>query len=118
MITSSQLRASYLDFFVERGHVVIPSASLVPANDPTVLFTTAGMHPLVPNLLGEPHPSGTRLVNVQKCIRTGDIDLIGDDTHLTFFEMLGNWPLGDYYREDAIRWSHPVLVDELLRPIH
>ena len=117
MLTSKQLRNHYLEFFGQRGHAVIPSASLVPANDPTVLFTTAGMHPLVPNLLGEPHPAGTRLVNVQKCVRTGDIDLIGDDTHLTFFEMLGNWSLGDYYREDAIRWSFEFLVERLGLPV-
>jgi alanyl-tRNA synthetase len=90
---------------------VIPSASLVPANDPSVLFTTAGMHPLVPHLLGEPHPAGARLVNVQKCVRTGDIDEIGDDTHLTFFEMHGNWSLGDYFRDAAIRWSFEFLTD-------
>jgi alanyl-tRNA synthetase len=113
MLTSKQLRTRYLEFFGQRGHAVIPSASLVPANDPSVLFTTAGMHPLVPNLLGEPHPAGARLVNVQKCVRTGDIDLIGDDTHLTFFEMLGNWSLGDYYREEAIRWSFEFLVEGL-----
>jgi alanyl-tRNA synthetase len=118
MLTSKQLRNHYLEFFGQRGHAVIPSASLVPANDPTVLFTTAGMHPLVPNLLGEPHPAGTRLVNVQKCVRTGDIDLIGDDTHLTFFEMLGNWSLGDYYKEDAIRWSFEFLVQRLGLPVH
>ena len=117
MLTSKQLRTTFLEFFGQRGHAVIPSASLVPANDPTVLFTTAGMHPLVPNLLGEPHPAGARLANVQKCVRTGDIDLIGDDTHLTFFEMLGNWSLGDYYREEAIRWSFELLVDELRLPI-
>src|SRR5258706_788915 len=117
MIPSSQLPAKYLEFFVERNHVVIPSASLVPANDPTVLFTTAGMHPLVPNLLGEPHAGGTRLANVQKCVRTGDIDVVGDDTHLTFFEMLGNWSLGDYYRDEAITWSFEFLVDRLALPI-
>ncbi len=117
MFTSRQLRTSYLEFFGQHGHAVIPSASLVPANDPTVLFTTAGMHPLVPNLLGEPHPAGTRLANVQKCVRTGDIDLIGDDTHLTFFEMLGNWSLGDYYREEAIRWSFELLVERLRLPV-
>jgi len=117
MLTSKQLRTTFLEFFGQRGHAVIPSASLVPANDPTVLFTTAGMHPLVPNLLGEPHPAGARLANVQKCVRTGDIDLIGDDTHLTFFEMLGNWSLGDYYREEAIRWSFELLVDELRLPV-
>ena len=119
-ITSTELRDHFLEFFVGKGHAVIPSASLVPANDPTVLFTTAGMHPLVPYLLGQPHAQGTRLANVQRCVRTGDIDEIGDDTHLTFFEMLGNWSLGDYYREEAIRWSCELLtrvlglrVDEL-----
>ncbi len=112
MITSSELRSKYLKFFTENGHVVIPSASLVPANDPTVLFTTAGMHPLVPYLLGEPHPGGRRLTDVQKCVRTGDIEAIGDDTHLTFFEMLGNWSLGDYGRADAIRWSFEFLTHE------
>jgi alanyl-tRNA synthetase len=111
-ITSTELRAKYLAFFVAKGHAVIPSASLVPANDPCVLFTTAGMHPLVPHLLGEPHPAGARLVNAQKCVRTGDIDDIGDDTHLTFFEMLGNWSLGDCFRDDAIRWSCEFLTDE------
>src|SRR5262249_51171761 len=113
MLTSKQLRTQYLEFFGKRGHAVIPSASLVPVNDPTVLFTTAGMHPLVPNLLGEPHSAGARLASVQKCVRTGGIDLIGDDTHLTFFEMLGNWSLGDYYREEAIRWSFEFLVEQL-----
>lgn len=117
MFTSSELRDRYLEFFVGKGHVVIPSASLVPANDPTVLFTTAGMHPLVPYLLGEPHASGTRLVNAQRCIRTGDIDEIGDDTHLTHFEMLGNWSLGDYFREESIRWSFEFLTRVLGLPI-
>jgi alanyl-tRNA synthetase len=108
---STQLRSRYLQFFTGKQHVTIPSASLVPTNDPTVLFTTAGMHPLVPYLLGEPHPAGRRLVDVQKCVRTGDIDEVGDDTHLTFFEMLGNWSLGDYGRDDAIRWSYEFLVE-------
>jgi alanyl-tRNA synthetase len=111
-LTSSELRARYLAFFAERGHARIPSASLVPANDPTVLFTTAGMHPLVPYLLGAPHPAGRRLVNVQKCVRTGDIDAVGDDTHLTSFEMLGNWSLGDYGRDEAIAWSFELLTGE------
>src|SRR5690349_18909575 len=110
VITSSELRSLYLAFFTERGHAILPSAPLVPRDDPTVLFTTAGMHPLVPNLLGEPHPAGVRLVNVQKCVRTGDIDEVGDDTHLTLFEMLGNWSLGDYGRDDAIRWSFEFLT--------
>jgi alanyl-tRNA synthetase len=111
-LTSHQLRSRFLAFFVERGHAAIPSASLVPANDPTVLFTTAGMHPLVPNLLGEPHPAGSRLVNVQKCVRTGDLDAIGDATHLAFSEMLGNWSLGDYFRDDAIDWSFEFLTSD------
>jgi alanyl-tRNA synthetase len=110
-ISAEELRHRYLTFFAERGHASIPSASLVPVNDPTVLFTTAGMHPLVPHLLGAPHPAGRRLVNVQKCVRTGDIDVVGDDTHLTFFEMLGNWSLGDYFREEAIRYSFEFLTE-------
>jgi len=109
---SSDIRNKFLDFFAERGHYVLPSASLIPENDPTVLFTTAGMHPLVPYLLGEPHPAGNRLVNVQKCVRTGDIDEVGDNTHLTFFEMLGNWSLGDYFREEALPWTFEFLVSE------
>jgi len=102
----------YLDFFKDRGHSVISGGSLIPQNDPTVLFTTAGMHPLVPYLLGEKHPSGIRLCNCQKCIRTGDIDSVGDTSHLTFFEMLGNWSLGDYFKEDAIAWSHEFLTSK------
>ncbi|MBX4187357.1 MAG: alanine--tRNA ligase [Candidatus Doudnabacteria bacterium] len=109
---SSDLRKKYLKFFEEKGHKVIPSASLVPANDPTVLFTTAGMHPLVPFLLGEKHPSGSRLVNIQKSFRTDDIDEVGDNTHNTFFEMLGNWSLGDYWKEEAINWSYEFLTDK------
>jgi alanyl-tRNA synthetase len=109
-MTHGELRSKFLDFFRQKGHAVVPSASLVPLNDPTVLFTTAGMHPLVPYLLGEPHPAGSRVANAQKCIRTGDIDDVGDDTHLTFFEMLGNWSFGDYFKEDAIRWSHEFLT--------
>ena len=100
---SSELRTKYLEFFKKHGHRIIPSASLIPENDPTVLFTTAGMHPLVPYLLGQNHPEGTRLTDSQKCIRTGDIDDVGDDTHNTFFEMLGNWSLGDYWKEEAIK---------------
>ena len=90
-VTASELREKYLNFFKSKDHKIIPSASIVPENDPTVLFTTAGMHPLVPYLLGESHPSGKRLTDVQKCIRTSDIDEVGDASHLTFFEMLGNW---------------------------
>ncbi|MFA6522172.1 MAG: alanine--tRNA ligase [Patescibacteria group bacterium] len=110
MIEASELRKKFIEFFVSKGHVEIPSASLVPENDPSVLFTTAGMHPLVPFLLGEPHPAGKRLVDVQKCVRTGDIDEVGDATHLTFFEMLGNWSLGDYFKQDAIAWSYEFLT--------
>ena len=109
-MTASELREMYLAFFREKGHSVISGSSLIPQDDPTVLFTTAGMHPLVPYLLGEPHPAGRRLVNCQKCIRTGDIDSVGDPSHLTFFEMLGNWSLGDYFKEDAIAWSYEFLT--------
>jgi alanyl-tRNA synthetase len=107
---ADELREMYLSFFESKGHTRISGASLIPENDPTVLFTTAGMHPLVPYLLGETHPSGIRLTNCQKCIRTGDIDEVGDASHLTFFEMLGNWSLGDYFKEDAIAWSHEFLT--------
>ncbi len=110
---ANELRRKYIEFFVSKGHAEIPSASVIPENDPSVLFTTAGMHPLVPYLLGEPHPSGTRLVNAQKCIRTGDIDEVGDKTHLTFFEMLGNWSLGDYFKEESIEMSFVFLTDVL-----
>ena len=109
-LTSESLRQLYLDFFASKGHKVIPSASLIPENDPSVLFTTAGMHPLVPYLLGEKHPEGTRLTDVQKCVRTGDIEDVGDASHLTFFEMLGNWSLGDYFKESAIPWSYEFLT--------
>ena len=111
-MTANELRQKYLDFFISKGHKVIPSASLVPANDPTVLFTTAGMHPLVPYLLGQEHPSGQRLSSCQKCIRTGDIEEVGDNTHLTFFEMLGNWSLGDYGKSEAIAWSFEFLTSK------
>ncbi len=111
-LTSRQLRSLWLEFFKSKGHTIIPSASLIPENDPTVLFTTAGMHPLVPYLLGEKHPAGTRLTDVQKCVRTGDIDEVGDASHCTFFEMLGNWSLGDYFKKEAISWSFEFLTDE------
>lgn len=111
-LTSSELRSLYLKFFESKGHAIIPSASLIPENDPTVLFTTAGMHPLVPYLLGEKHPAGTRLTDVQKCVRTGDIDEVGDASHCTFFEMLGNWSLGDYFKKEAIAWSFEFLTSE------
>ena len=109
---AKELRELYLGFFKDRGHKVIPSASLIPENDPTVLFTTAGMHPLVPYLLGEKHPAGKRLCDVQKCVRTGDIDDVGDERHCTFFEMLGNWSLGDYFKKEMIPWSYEFLTGE------
>ena len=109
-MTSGELRTMWLNFFKSKGHAVIPSASVIPENDPTVLFTTAGMHPLVPYLLGSKHPAGTRLTDVQKCIRTGDIDDVGDASHLTFFEMLGNWSLGDYFKKEMISWSWEFLT--------
>jgi len=109
---SEEIRKRFIEFFKKRGHAAIPSASLVPENDPSVLFTTAGMQPLIPYLLGEKHPSGNRLVNVQKCVRTQDIDEVGDNTHDTFFEMLGNWSLGDYFKKEAIEWSHEFLTSK------
>jgi alanyl-tRNA synthetase len=109
-MTADELRKKYVEFFVSKGHVQIQGKSLLPDNDPTVLFTTAGMHPLVPYLLGEAHPAGKRLVDYQKCIRTGDIDCVGDTSHLTFFEMLGNWSLGDYFKEGAIEMSFEFLT--------
>ena len=109
-MTSNELRKKYVEFFTSKGHVQIQGKSLLPDNDPTVLFTTAGMHPLVPYLLGEKHPAGNRLVDYQKCIRTGDIDCVGDTSHLTFFEMLGNWSLGDYFKEGAIEMSFEFLT--------
>ena len=111
-----QLIKKYIDFFKSKDHKEIPNASLIPENDPTVLFTTAGMHPLVPFLLGQKHPQGKRLVNVQRCIRTGDIDDVGDTTHHTFFEMLGNWSLGDYFKKEAIEMSHEFLTKVLEIP--
>lgn len=111
-MTSKEIRKRFFNFFEERGHVLLPSAPLIPENDSSVLFTTAGMQPFVPYLLGEKHPQGTRLVNVQKVVRTVDIEEIGDDTHHTFFEMLGNWSLGDYFKKEAIRWSYELLTQE------
>ena len=110
MISSEELKNKYLDFFQKKGHKLIVNASLLPENDPTALFISAGMHPLVPYLLGQPHPSGKRLVDVQKCIRTSDIDEVGDSFHLSFFEMLGNWSLGDYFKEESIAWSYKFLT--------
>lgn len=112
-LNSVKLRKAYLDFYREHSHAVIQSASLIPENDPTVLFTTAGMHPLVPYLLGEKHPAGNRLTDVQICVRTGDIDEVGDASHCTFFEMLGSWSLGDYFKEDAIKWAYDFLINHL-----
>ena len=110
---SHDIRQLFLQFFASRGHHIIPSASLIPENDPTVLFTTAGMHPLVPYLMGEAHPEGKRLVDVQKCIRTQDIDDVGDHRHTTFFEMLGIWSLGDYFKTDIIPWTFEFFTTAL-----
>lgn len=110
MFTRRELIDKWLSFYISKGHVAIPSASVIPENDPTVLFTTAGMHPLVPYLLGQTHPKGKRLCDVQKCIRTGDIDEVGDNSHLTFFEMLGNWSLGDYFKNEMVGWSYEFLT--------
>ena len=112
-----EIRNKYLNFFKEHGHAVIPSASLIPENDPSVLFTTAGMQPLVPYLLGEKHPEGTRLTDYQKCVRTNDIEEVGDNRHLTYFEMLGNWSLGDYFKEESIQMSFDFLTKELQIPV-
>jgi alanyl-tRNA synthetase len=111
-MTVAHVRQKFLQFFKEKGHAIIPSASLIPENDPTVLFTTAGMHPLVPYLMGEKHPMGTRIADAQKCLRTDDIEEVGDNRHLTFFEMLGNWSLGDYFKQEAIGWSFEFLTGD------
>lgn len=111
MISANELRSKYIEFFKTKNHAEISGKSLIPENDPTVLFTTAGMHPLVPYLLGEPHPAGKRLVDYQKCVRTGDIDEVGDPAHLTCFEMLGNWSLGDYFKKESLTWSLEFLTD-------
>ncbi len=111
-MTSSEIRSRFLKFFKERGHAILPSASLVPENDPSVLFNTAGMQPLVPYLMGQKHPLGTRLASCQKCVRTGDLEDIGDNRHFSFFEMLGNWSLGDYFKQEAIAWSYEFLTSK------
>ncbi len=116
-MTTDEIRQAYLDFFASKGHAIIPSAPLVPENDPTVLFTTAGMHPLVPYLMGEKHPAGNRLANFQRCVRTGDIDEVGDNTHLTMFEMMGNWSLGDYFKKGAIEYSFEFITKILGIPL-
>lgn len=111
-MTSREVRRRFIEFFRARGHAILPSAPLIPENDPTVLFNTAGMQPLVPYLMGRPHPQGDKLANVQKCVRTTDIEDIGDKTHATFFEMMGNWSLGAYFKEDAIKWSYELLTSK------
>ncbi|MCI6809407.1 MAG: alanine--tRNA ligase-related protein, partial [Spirochaetia bacterium] len=111
-MNANELRSKYIEFFKSKNHVEISGQSLIPENDPSVLFTTAGMHPLVPYLLGEKHPAGTRLTDYQKCIRTGDIDEVGDPSHLTCFEMLGNWSLGDYFKKDSIAYSYEFLTSK------
>ncbi len=115
-LTPDQLRSLWFEFWQSKNHQIIPSASVIPDNDPTALFHNSGMHPLVPYLMGNPHPAGTRLANSQKCIRTIDIDEVGDATHLTFFEMLGNWSLGDYFKDEQIGWSYEFLIDVLQIP--
>ena len=111
------LKETYLKFFESKGHVIIPSSPLIPENDPTCLFNTAGMQPLVPYLKGEPHPAGKRLTDVQKCFRTNDLEEVGDKTHHTFFEMLGNWSLGDYFKKESISWSFELLTKKLEIPV-
>ena len=113
MLSPDELRSAYLSFFKKRQHAVLPSASLVPENDPTTLFTGSGMQPLVPYLLGQPHPLGTRLTNSQKCFRSQDIEAVGDNRHTTFFEMLGNWSLGDYSKSDQLGWFFEFLTNVL-----
>ena len=118
-MTSEQIRTAYLNFFKKQGHVIIPSSSLVPENDPTTLFTGSGMQPLVPYLLGAPHPAGNRLVNSQKSFRAEDIEEVGDNRHTTFFEMLGNWSLGDYFKQEQLPWFFEFLTDAVgLDPNH
>src|SRR5262244_2345802 len=112
-MTAQEIRKKYLDFFEARGHKVIPRAKLIPQDDPTTLFTSSGMQPLVPYLLGEKHPSGTRLVNVQNVFRAVDIEEVGDDRHTTFYRMLGNWSLGEYFKKEQIPWVFEFLTSEL-----
>src|SRR3990167_10882716 len=110
---AGDIRKAYLNFFAERGHKIVPSALLVPENDPTTLFTGSGMQPIVPYLLGEPHPLGTRIMDSQKCFRAGDIEEVGDNRHTTFFEILGNWSFGDYFKQEQIPFFYNFLVDEV-----
>ena len=118
MKSFNEIREAYLSYMEENGHVRIPSASLVPQNDPTTLFTGSGMQPLVPYLLGKEHPEGSRLVNSQKCFRSMDIEEVGDNRHTTFFEMLGNWSLGDYFKKEQVSWMFDFLVNELKLDAH
>ena len=110
---SSEIRQRYFDYLSKHNHTIIPSASLLPENDPTTLFTGSGMQPLLPYLLGQNHPKGNRLGNAQKCFRSEDIDEVGDNRHTTFFEMLGNWSLGDYFKEEQLSWFFSFLVDDI-----
>jgi len=112
-MTAQQIRQAYIDFFRERGHSVIPRALLVPQNDPTTLFTGSGMQPLIPYLLGEPHPEGQRVTDSQTCLRAQDIEEVGDNRHTTFFEMLGNWSLGDYFKQEQINWIWEFLTQKI-----
>src|SRR5580658_27962 len=112
-MTAQDIRSAYLQFFKDRGHKVIPRSHLVPQNDPTTLFTGSGMQPLIPYLLGEPHQEGSRLVNSQTCLRAQDIEEVGDNRHTTFFEMLGNWSLGDYFKPEEIPWLFEFLTDKV-----
>src|SRR3989339_646757 len=112
-MTANQIRAKYLEFFKKQGHAIVPSASLLPENDPSTLFTGSGMQPMVPYLLGEKHPEGVRIADSQKCFRAMDIDDVGDNRHTTFFEMLGNWSLGDYFKKEQINWVFEFLTNEL-----
>ncbi|HRH23680.1 MAG TPA: alanine--tRNA ligase-related protein, partial [Candidatus Magasanikbacteria bacterium] len=110
---TTDLRKKYLEFFAAKGHAIIPSSSLIPENDPTTLFTGSGMQPMVPYLLGQKHPTGTRIVDSQKCFRSQDIEEVGDNRHTTFFEMLGNWSLGDYFKQEQIGWMWEFLTTEI-----
>src|SRR5436190_6348876 len=111
MFTSSDIRAKFLEFFRRKGHAIIPSARLVPENDPTTLFTGSGMQPMLPYFLGAQHPLGTRIVDSQKCFRSQDIEEVGDNRHTTFFEMLGNWSFGDYFKREQIEWMWHFLTE-------
>ncbi len=113
MLSTNEIREKYLAFFKKQQHVILPSSSLVPENDPTTLFTGSGMQPMISYLLGQPHPAGTRIADSQKCFRSGDIEEVGDNRHTTFFEMLGNWSLGDYFKQEQIPWMYEFLTKEI-----